>query len=306
MRIAASAVGMADGAVAKSNGNHQSPRPTQIRVAAVGDLHVARTGRGELEPLFRQISESADVLALCGDLTNHGLAEEAQVLAKDLAASAKLPIVAVLGNHDYEAGQVEDIRRALTDAGVQVLDGDAREIKGVGFAGVKGFCGGFGRGTLSAFGEGAVKKFVQEAVDETMKLETALQQLRTPHRIAVLHYSPVRETVEGEPLEIFPFLGCSRLEEPINRYQVTAAFHGHAHRGAPEGKTGTGIPVYNVAVHVMRRAYPGRPTFRLLTLPVSSPTDGRGAEAGGKPVETHVHGGAGETSGASATSAGRI
>jgi len=302
MRIAASG-GMVDGPPSKSNGNEQSPRDGHVRVAAVGDLHVARTARGELVPLFRQISESADVLVLCGDLTNHGLAEEAQVLAKDLAASAKLPIVGVLGNHDYEGGQVEEIRKALADAGMQVLDGDAREIKGVGFAGAKGFCGGFGRGTLSAFGESAVKKFVQAAVDETMKLETALQQLRTPHRIAVLHYAPVRDTVEGEPLEIFPFLGCSRLEEPINRYQVTAAFHGHAHRGAPEGKTATGIPVYNVAVHVMRRAYPGRPTFRLLTLPVSGPNDGRGAATGGKPVETRVHAGAGDTS---ATNAGRI
>jgi Icc-related predicted phosphoesterase len=297
-------MGMPDGTSLASNGNDRAfAHPTPIRVAAVGDLHVSRTARGELEPLLRQISESADVLALCGDLTNHGLAEEAQVLAKDLAAAAKLPIVAVLGNHDYEAGQVEEIRRALTDAGVEVLDGDAREIKGVGFAGIKGFCGGFGRGTLSSFGESAVKRFVQEAVDETMKLETALQQLRTPHRIAVLHYSPVRDTVEGEPLEIYPFLGCSRMEEPINRYQVSAAVHGHAHRGAPEGKTGTGIPVYNVAVHVMRRAYPGRPTFRLLTLPVSGPGNGRAPSTEGKPVETHVHAGASDTSSANA---GRI
>jgi Icc-related predicted phosphoesterase len=158
-----------------------------IRVAAIGVLHVAKTARGEFEPMFRQISESADVLILCGDLTNHGLLEEAQVLAKDLSAAAKLPVVAVLGNHDYEAGQPAEICKALADAGVHILDGDAREIRGIGFAGVKGFAGGFGRGTLSGFGEPAVKKFVQAAVDETMKLETALQQLRTPHRIAVLH-----------------------------------------------------------------------------------------------------------------------
>lgn len=254
-------------------------------MAAVGDLHVGTT-RGEYESMFRQISESADVLVLCGDLTNHGLSTEAQVLAKDLASAAKLPTVAVLGNHDYEAGQADDIRKALTDAGVQVLDGDAREISGVGFAGVKGFCGGFGRGTLSAFGEPGVKKFVQEAVDETMKLETALQQLRTPHRLAVLHYSPVRDTVEGEPPEIFPFLGCSRLEEPINRYQVTAAVHGHAHRGAPEGRTGSGIPVYNVAIHVMRRNFPNTHPFRLLNFPAVPKPDMPAATA--QPVETQV------------------
>jgi Icc-related predicted phosphoesterase len=237
--------------------------------------------------LLQQISASADILAICGDLTNHGLAEEAKILAGELAQGAKMPIVAVLGNHDYEAGQAEEIRKVLEDAGVIILDGDAREICGVGFAGVKGFCGGFGRGTLSAFGEPAIKKFVQEAVDEAMKLEKALQQLRTKHRLAILHYSPVRDTVEGEPIEIFPWLGCSRLEEPINRYQVTAAVHGHAHGGSPEGHTSTGVPVYNVALHVMRRAYPDSPPFRLLTFPVAAEQEIPVPK--GEPVETHVH-----------------
>ena len=140
----------------------------------------------------------------------------------------------MLGNHDYESGKHEVVTAIFREAGVRVLDGDSVEIGGVGFAGVKGFAGGFGRGTLSSFGEEAMKLFVKEAIDEAMKLEAALLRLRTPHKIAVLHYAPVRGTVEGEPIEIFPWLGCSRLEEPLNRYQVNAVVHGHAHKGAPD------------------------------------------------------------------------
>ena len=160
----------------------------------------------------------------------------------------KIPILAVLGNHDYESGNAEEVKKILTEARVRVLDGDAVEIHGVGFAGVKGFGGGFGRRTLEPWGEDATKAFVQEAVSEALKLESALARLRTPQRVAVLHYAPIEATVEGEPREIFPFLGSSRLEEPLNRYGVTVAFHGHAHRGAPEGRTSAGIPVYNVAM----------------------------------------------------------
>src|SRR5207249_2662288 len=173
---------------------------------------------------------------------------EAQVLAKEITAAAKVPIVAVLGNHDYESGQMGEIRRILADSGVTLLDGDACEILGIGFAGIKGFAGGFGRGTLGYWGELAIKQFVQEALDEALKLETALARLRTPHRIAVLHYAPIRGTVEGEPLEILPYLGCSRLEEPLTRYPVTAVFHGHAHHGSPEGRTVNDLPVYNVSM----------------------------------------------------------
>lgn len=258
-----------------------------VRVAAVGDLHCGAGSRGVLQPLLAQISAAADILVLCGDLTNHGLAEEAKVLAQELSAAAKLPVLAVLGNHDFEAGQANEINKVLTDAGVRMLDGEAEEICGVGFAGVKGFCGGFGRGTLSAFGEPAVKDFVQAAVDEAMKLEKALQQLRTPRKLAVLHYSPVKDTVEGEPIEIFPWLGCSRLEEPLNRYHVTAAVHGHAHKGSPEGHTSTGVPVYNVAQHVMRKAYPDHPPFRLLNVPVAQPAPETPLPTS-QPVETHV------------------
>jgi Icc-related predicted phosphoesterase len=167
-----------------------------IRVAALGDLHCTEQSAGHLGPLFSQVAEAADVMVLCGDLTDHGLIAQAQVLAKELSGAAhKIPTVAVLGNHDYESGHAAEVRQVLVDAGVQVLDGDACEVKGIGFAGVKGFGGGFGRGTLSAFGEPAVKAFVHECIEEALKLETALQRLRTPHRIAVLHYAPIRATL---------------------------------------------------------------------------------------------------------------
>ncbi|HYO09427.1 MAG TPA: metallophosphoesterase [Tepidisphaeraceae bacterium] len=237
-----------------------------IRVAALGDLHCSVDHRGQLAPLFQQIAEAADIMVLCGDLTDFGQPDEAHVLAKELSSAAKIPTVGVLGNHDYESGHADEVRKILMDTGIHLLDGEAFQIQGVGFAGVKGFGGGFGRGTLSAFGESGIKQFVQEALNESMKLEAALQRLRTPHRIAVLHYSPIRGTVEGEPEQIFPFLGCSRLEEPLNRYQVTTCVHGHAHRGAAEGKTTAGVPVYNVGIPVMRSNFPNRPPFRLLTL----------------------------------------
>jgi Icc-related predicted phosphoesterase len=144
-----------------------------------------------------------------------------------------------------------------------MLDGDTFETHGVGFAGVRGFCGGFGRGALGAWGEPIIKQFVHEAVNEALKLESALARLRTEHRIAILHYAPIRDTVDGEPLEIYPFLGSSRLEEPLSRFEVTAVFHGHAHKGTPEGKTAKGIPVYNVAHPVLKACYPDRPPFRL-------------------------------------------
>jgi Icc-related predicted phosphoesterase len=237
-----------------------------VRLAAVSDVHYSKTSQGSLVPLFTQITEQADILVLPGDLTDYGLADEARVLAKDLTAAVKIPIVAVLGNHDYESGEVEAVREIITGAGVHLLDGDAVEVLGVGFAGVKGFAGGFGRGALGPWGEASIKMFVQEAVQEALKLESALARLTTEHRVALLHYAPIRETVEGEPLEIFPWLGSSRLEEPLTRFEVTAVFHGHAHKGAPEGKTSTGIPVYNVSMTVLKHHYPDKPTFRLFEI----------------------------------------
>jgi Icc-related predicted phosphoesterase len=223
-----------------------------MRIAAIGDLHVTKESAGVLRPIFAEVEARADVLLLCGDLTDYGTPEEAHVLVHELAI-VKHPIIAVLGNHDYESGHADKVTQVLSESGVRVLDGDSHVIDGVGFAGVKGFCGGFGRGTLGPWGETVVKTFVKEALDEALKLESALARLRTEQRVAVLHYAPIRDTVIGEPEEIYPFLGCSRLEEPLERYPVDVAFHGHAHRGTPEGKTRVGTPVYNVALPLLRR-----------------------------------------------------
>jgi Icc-related predicted phosphoesterase len=236
-----------------------------VRIAALGDLHYGRTAvQGSLHALFSQISESADILVLCGDLTDYGLPEEGRALVREMA-SLKIPTVAVLGNHDCESGQQHELRQILLDAGIVTLDGDSTEVLGIGFAGVKGFAGGFGRRALGPWGEEIIKKFVREALDEALRLESALARLRTEHLIALLHYAPIQGTVEGEPREIFPFLGCSRLEEPLNRFPVTAVFHGHAHHGQPEGRTAKNVPVYNVSMSLMREQFPGRP-FRILEI----------------------------------------
>ena len=179
-----------------------------------------------------------------------------------------MPIVAVLGNHDYESGKEDEVRQILVDAGVMVLDGDACEINGIGIAGVKGFGGGFGQRALGPWGETIIKQFVHAAVDEALKLEAALARLRTEHLVALLHYAPVQQTAEGEPLEIFPFIGSSRLEEPINRYPVSLVLHGHAHRGQLEGATKSGVPVYNVSMPLLARSFPDRPAFRVFDIPI--------------------------------------
>jgi Icc-related predicted phosphoesterase len=240
-----------------------------VRLAAVGDIHCTKTSQGALQPLFSKIAESADVLLLCGDLTDYGLPEEAEILVQELSV-ARMPTIAVLGNHDYESEKQDEVQQILTNAGITVLDGQACEVRGIGFAGVKGFAGGFGSKALGAWGEPTIKKFVHEAVDEALKLEAALAKLHTPQRIAVLHYSPIQETVEGEPPEIFPFLGSSRLEEPLTRYSVTVALHGHAHHGHLEGRTSSDIPVYNVSMPLLKRAFPEQPPFRLIEIPTAS------------------------------------
>jgi Icc-related predicted phosphoesterase len=243
------------------------------RLAAVGDLHVKKTSDGALRPLLAPVNDEADMLLLCGDLTDYGVEEEAVILARELKAAVRIPIVAVLGNHDYESGQSDLVCRILTDIGVRVLNGETCEIDGIGIAGAKGFSGGFGRATLGAWGEPAIKQFVREAMDEAIKLETALSRLRTHSRVALLHYSPIRGTVEGEPLEIYAFLGSSRLEEPLNRHPVNVVFHGHAHSGALEGRTTSGTPVYNVAMPLMLRTFPGRPPYRIIEVPSSPPSE---------------------------------
>jgi len=252
----------------------------RIRLAAIGDIHYGRP-QDSIQPAFAQIASTVDILLLLGDLTNTGLPEEAKKFARDLTSSVKIPIIGVLGNHDFESGRQTEVRDVLQEAGVTILDGEAHEVQGIGFAGVKGFAGGFDRGSLQPWGEDIVKLFVREAVNEALKLEAALAKLRTVHRIALLHYSPIRQTVEGEPLEIFPYLGSSRLEEPLNRYQVTAAFHGHAHRGKLEGFTQAKIPVYNVAMSVLQHIFPDRPPFYILELPSAAPVTTSQATAPG-------------------------
>lgn len=246
-----------------------------VRIAAMSDVHCGRESVGALQPAFAQAAEQADVLVLAGDLTDYGQPEEARILVKELSVVNRMPVVAVLGNHDFESGKQEDVCAILGDAGVRVLDGDSFETHGVGFAGVKGFCGGFGRGALGPWGESIIKQFVHETISEALKLETALARLRSPHRIAVVHYAPIRETVEGEPAEIFPYMGSSRLEEPLSRYPVFAVVHGHAHSGTPEGRTARGVPVYNVCLPLLRRRFPEQPPFRIIEIPLGMP-DRRG------------------------------
>lgn len=242
-----------------------------LRIAAVADIHVKKTAQGSMQPIFAKASSDADVILLCGDLTDYGTEEEARVLARDITQSLRIPAIGVLGNHDFESGKQDEISKILTDAGVTMLDGDAVDMFGVGFAGAKGFGGGFGRRSLGAWGEDIIKKFVHETIEESLKLESALARLRTPQKVAVLHYSPVQATVEGEPPEIIAFLGSTRLEEPIDRYRVGTVFHGHAHHGSLEGRTKANAVVYNVAMPLLRKEFPDRLPFRIIEIPVAEP-----------------------------------
>ena len=242
------------------------------RIACVGDIHVQENDQGKWHQYFTDASAAADILMLCGDLTDTGHLVEAEILANELKACT-IPVVAVLGNHDYERNEQRQIKKILEQVGVHVLDGESVVINNIGFAGVKGFGGGFDRFMLSMFGEKMFKDFVQEAVDESLKLDRALQHLEGNYgeitKMVVLHYAPIKATIEGEPLEIFPFMGSSRLVEPINRRQVVAAFHGHAHVGTLEGKTSAGVRIFNVAKPILHKA--GLPGFYIFEV-------GNGAE----------------------------
>lgn len=238
----------------------------KVRIAAVADIHIRESDKGKWIEYFKHISQNADVLVIGGDLTDTGDEGEAQVLADELK-TCTVPVVCVLGNHDYEKGRHKLIRRILQNDQVHVLDGEAVVINGVGFAGIKGFGGGFDNHMLSMFGEGAMKAFVQEAVDEALHLDRALARLEQEYegirKIAVLHYSPVAETILGEPEVIYPFLGSSRLAEPLERRGVAAAFHGHAHAGKLEGTTAKGVKVYNVAKPILLKSGFTEPYFLL-------------------------------------------
>lgn len=222
----------------------------KVRVAAVGDFHFDEKVRGSLSELIDRVNSEADVLALVGDLTTHGDAHQMEAFIAELEA-VKVPVVTVLGNHDHEHGKGDDLCGMLTDAGVSVLDGTAVVLEGVGFAGVKGFGGGFGQRALGPFGESLIKQFVQEALDEALKLERALHELNTDDKVVLLHYAPIEATILGEPEQIYPFLGSSRLVEPIDTLGASIVFHGHAHYGSYRGETPGGVPVFNVAQHVL-------------------------------------------------------
>lgn len=235
-------------------------------MAAVGDLHCREDHHGRFRHLVKQVNGNSDVLLLCGDLTDRGMVEEARTLAEDLS-QLRVPCVAVLGNHDYEGGHAKEICAELTKVGVHCLDGDHYILPGkeLGIAGVKGFAGGFGRATLQAYGEGPIKSFVQEAVSESLKLEAALGQLDTPKKVVIMHYAPVSETLEGENIEIRPFLGTSRLAQPVDFYGAQAVFHGHAHHGSLSGTTPGGVPVYNVAMPLLAKHTPDQ-RYKIVTL----------------------------------------
>ncbi len=222
-----------------------------MRIAATADLHFAPQNATTLRDQFARVRDDADVLVVAGDLTNYGQPSEMEPLLNTLVR-LRIPTVAVLGNHDYESEQSAELMRMMTSDGIKVLDGSAYERDGVGFAGTKGFVGGFGRGALTAFGEPEIKAFVRASIDEALKLERAMSQLRTTKRVVVLHYAPIAATAEGEAPEIFPFLGTSRLAEVIDRHGADLVVHGHAHNGKLNGRTTGGIPVHNVAITLLQ------------------------------------------------------
>ena len=226
-----------------------------MRIAATADLHFTAQRYTALRDQLNRVRDEADVLVLAGDLTNYGQPEEMEPLLNALVR-LRIPIIAVLGNHDFESGREGELMRMLTAEGVKVLDGSAYERDGVGFAGTKGFVGGFGRGVLTAFGEPEIKAFVRASIDEALKLERAMSQLRTQKRIVVLHYAPIATTVQGEAAEIYPFLGTSRLAEVVDRHGADFVVHGHAHHGTLEGKTTGGVPVHNVAITLLQAQQP--------------------------------------------------
>jgi Icc-related predicted phosphoesterase len=229
-----------------------------MRIAATADIHFSPQSYDKIREPLSRVREQADVLVIAGDLTNYGKPEEMHSLLNALVR-LRIPIVAVLGNHDHESGQEQELIKLMTAEGIKVLDGSSYERDGVGFAGAKGFVGGFGRGVLTAFGEKEIKAFVQASIDETMKLERALSMLRTEKIVIVTHYAPIADTVKGEPVEIWPYLGSSRLAEVIDRHGAVLALHGHAHLGTLDGKTTAGVPVHNVSLALLMAQKPPCP-----------------------------------------------
>jgi Icc-related predicted phosphoesterase len=234
-----------------TEGGQSGRNGREVRVAAMADLHADENSRGKLAATLSRAAREADFLLFCGDLTTHGRPEQMEIFIEE-TAGVDVPMIAVLGNHDYEAGEVDVITHMLRAAGVRVLQGEHVVLDGVGFVGVKGFAGGFDRGALGPFGEPLIKQFVQAALDEALSLETALRTLGTELKIVLMHYAPIQDTVLGEPEMIYPFLGSSRLLTPIETYGASVVFHGHAHHGTLEGRTPSGVPVYNVASSLLQ------------------------------------------------------
>lgn len=227
-----------------------------MKIATVGDIHVKAKFDKSVADYFNNINQQADILCLCGDLTDHGYPDEAEALVKYLQ-DLSIPVVAVLGNHDHDHDLQNEILAVLEDAEIKMLQGSSFIFKNIGFAGVKGFAGGFGRYAMPMFGESLNKKFVQESVDEALLLDQAMTSLQRNEQVekivAIMHYSPIADTVKGEPEQIYPFLGSSRLENVIDNRQAQVAFHGHAHLGRFEGKTARENLVYNVSLPVLQK-----------------------------------------------------
>jgi len=257
---------------------------SRVRIAAVADLHCRLGSSGKFRHALSPAADEADVMVIAGDLCDFGQVAEAEILADDLQA-IRIPKVAVLGNHDHESERGAELTQILTHAGVHVLQGDGWVFdKRIGFAGVKGFAGGFADATLQAWGEPITKAFVREAIDQALMLETALAKLDASGfktKIAITHYAPIRATVMGEKPEIFPFLGTSRLAEVMDKMGVSVGFHGHAHHGALRGQTPGGVPIYNVAMPLLR-AELGR---RYVLVDVEAPAHG---ERAGPPGPAHA------------------
>ncbi len=223
-----------------------------MRLAAVADIHLAAEDRERNIREFSLVNEFADAFVIAGDFTNHGMPEEMRVCL-DVLEKIRVPIIAVLGNHDHESGHQDELAGMLRLAGVHLLDGHAFEVDDVGFAGTKGFCGGFAPHELMPFGEQGIKTFVEIAEREAIKLDYGLAQLHTRVKVSITHYAPIKETIFGEPEPIFPFLGSSRLQRALENHGPALALHGHAHKGCFSAETASGIRVCNVALPILRR-----------------------------------------------------
>lgn len=233
-------------------------REGKVKIVALGDIH-CRVGTDHLiAELIGELNGEFDVLILAGDLTDTGLPEEAESLVKQLEPYCSRTI-SILGNHDHESGKFEDVCRVIRESGITLLDGNVCEVGNVGFIGTKGFCGGFDNLLVQPFGEAALKTFIRTSIEETVNLGNALAKLSDcEHKVAILHYAPIKATLEGEPPELFPFLGTSRLANAIDPHGVDVILHGHAHHGSPTGYTPANIPVHNVSRFVQMK-HTGKP-----------------------------------------------